>query len=775
VIGINNLTIDEKLQMSSKNPYVTGYPVGDTHAFVGRADIVREVQQVLKQPNNNAIVLYGQRRIGKTSVLRELKAKLPQENAYQVVLFDLLDKSNWPLEKVLQELAKKISDVLQQEKLELGNNPETAFCEHLADLLNKLSSEQSLVLLFDEFDVLDDPENKNEQPASIAFFPYLRQLLDIDRQRLNFVFVIGRKVEDMTIVAKSFFRTAQAKRISLLEHEDTAQLIRLSETNNTLNWTEKTIEKICQLTNGHPYLTQQFCSRVWENVYDKNPKELPTVTLKEVKAVEQGNILEVCDNALEWLWDGLPPAEKVVASALAAAGPGIITEKQLKVVLDKSGVRMVVQKLHNAPQTLKDWDLIEVVERGYRFRVELLRRWITEYKPLSKVQEELDSIEPVADDLFKAAHGLHAKGEFEAALTTLRQAVTSNPNHVGANLLLADILLARGELKEACKNLERLYTYQASNIIREKLIQALLAMAYANNNEDKQLNLYERVLKLDTDNKEAKTQRQTIWQRRGDQAYYQGDLNGALNFYKIANLDDKVENVTREMERRKFDQQAKLNKKQRRATRKGFMNKYLKGALEFVALIIALVGSYFLFKGLTPKEPIIILEVEPLKGKFNGTPTYSLTGAVSDKPYLLESIKIYPKYGSIVKQASFQYDVYSSPIDLVKHQGAIYGTSKNALQKKLGEDTHFSFKFLTDDRFKFRFQFEGVEEKEPEFECKVFAEGNLNVPCEVKEKGYLSIFRGLPWFVWGTLGGIVLILLIEIIYFFTKRERDGDY
>ncbi len=304
-------------------------------------------------------------------------------------------------------------------------------------MLNKLPSEQSLVLLFDEFDVFDDPEN--EQPASIVFFPYLRQLLDIDRQRLNFVFVIGRKIDDMTKIAKSLFRTTQAKRISLLKKEDTIELIRLSETNETLNWTNETIEKIWQLASGHPYLTQQFCSRVWENVYDKNPNEPPTVTLKEVNAVEQGHILEACGNALEWLWDGLPPAEKVVASALAGAGAKAITEIELKQLLNESGVRIWVRELQNAPRILQEWDLIESTDSGYRFWVELLRRWIAEYKPLIRVQEELDRINPVADDLYKAAQKLYAKSQLYEALTSLRQAVSSNQNHVGANLLLADI------------------------------------------------------------------------------------------------------------------------------------------------------------------------------------------------------------------------------------------------------------------------------------------------------------------------------------------------
>jgi hypothetical protein len=46
------------------NPYVAGNPVGDSPAFIGRADVLREVLRVLCRPQDNAIVPYGQRRIG---------------------------------------------------------------------------------------------------------------------------------------------------------------------------------------------------------------------------------------------------------------------------------------------------------------------------------------------------------------------------------------------------------------------------------------------------------------------------------------------------------------------------------------------------------------------------------------------------------------------------------------------------------------------------------------------------------------------------------------
>jgi hypothetical protein len=46
------------------NPYVAGNPVGDSRAFIGWADLLREVLRVLRRSQDNAIVLYGQRHKG---------------------------------------------------------------------------------------------------------------------------------------------------------------------------------------------------------------------------------------------------------------------------------------------------------------------------------------------------------------------------------------------------------------------------------------------------------------------------------------------------------------------------------------------------------------------------------------------------------------------------------------------------------------------------------------------------------------------------------------
>ncbi|OQW92147.1 MAG: hypothetical protein BWK78_02540 [Thiotrichaceae bacterium IS1] len=476
------------------NPYVAGNPVGDSPAFVGRADVLQEVLRVLRHSRENAMVLYGQRRIGKTSVLQELAAKLPKEGKYRPVYFDLQDKVRWPLEKVLKELAKNISEVLNQNQPNLDADPETAFRQiWLPQWLGALPADTLLVLLFDEFDVLVDVESKH---TSEAFFRYLRQLLNNDSQPLKFVFVIGRNIDDLTTIAQSLFKGTSSKRVSLLSQEDTIKLARLSEDNNTLQWSKAAIENIWQLTNGHPFLTQRLCSRVWERLYDDKPVTSPLATLEHVKAAISST-LDASRNTLEWLWGGLPPAERVVASALAEAEAMVITESQLQELLKQSGVQVLIRELQNAPRLLQDWDLIEgTAKEGYRFRVELLRRWIAEHKPLNKVRDELDRIEPVADLIYQAGLGLYRVGKLQDALLKMREAVKLNPSHLSANQLLADILLAQGQPNEAREILEQLYTYQPDTI-RPRLIQALLESAQTSKGEDEQVRFYERVLELE--------------------------------------------------------------------------------------------------------------------------------------------------------------------------------------------------------------------------------------------------------------------------------------
>src|SRR5947207_14767908 len=97
----------ENLSSPHHNPYIAGRAVSGTD-FFGRRDILRAVLETLSLPQQNIIVLFGQRRIGKTSILLQLREELPKDR-FAPVHFDLMDKASLPLEEVLRALAEKLA------------------------------------------------------------------------------------------------------------------------------------------------------------------------------------------------------------------------------------------------------------------------------------------------------------------------------------------------------------------------------------------------------------------------------------------------------------------------------------------------------------------------------------------------------------------------------------------------------------------------------------------------------------------------------------------
>jgi len=483
-----------------KNPYVIGNSVGNSPAFVGRDDVLREVLNVVRHDNQNAIILFGQRRIGKTSVLRELEARLPKEGDCLPVFFDLQDHAKQSLGQVLQTLANKISERLPNVNSNLASPPEQNFQTWLA----KISPEKKLVMLLDEFDAM-----ASNQQQTTKFFIYLRDLLEnLDKKRINFVLAVGRNATDLNDIAGYLSKSISGKRISLFKYEDTVKLIHLAKANNSLRWSKEAVKHVWQQTNGHPFITQCLCHTVWNSAYENKPVQAPEIALEHVdKAIP--DTLEKSEFSFEWLWAGLGPAEQLVAAALASAGAEPRSEKQLKQLLHDSGVRIVIQELKNAPQILQNWDLIEPTEAGYRFRVELLRQWIAENKPLEQMQGKLDALDPEADELYKVAENFYKSRRFDAAIGSFRQVISINPHHVKAHLQLADILIKQRRDNEAREILEQLYDYNPV-AARNLLVEVLLSLAKLSDDKREQRQLYERVLEIDPKNGEAKRILQTI-------------------------------------------------------------------------------------------------------------------------------------------------------------------------------------------------------------------------------------------------------------------------
>ncbi|MEK7990025.1 MAG: ATP-binding protein, partial [Thiotrichaceae bacterium] len=547
-IMLSKIFLKENLLMEDKiNPYIVGNAVGNSTAFVGRNDVLTEVKSILRHPQQNTIILFGQRRIGKTSVLRELEARLPQEGAYLPIFFDLQDKASLPLEQVTRELAEKMC---QQLNIEKNIN--------LLDLLNNLDTTQKIILLFDEFEAIAGTGN-DEERAGTAFFPFWRDHLSkVDPKLLNFVFAIGRKVQDLNQKALSLFKAVPSKRVSLLKYDDTVKLINLSNSkdNQTLKWSDEAIKQIWSQTHGHPYFTQCLCYYIWNELYENEPKEIPSVTSDIVNnAIPK--TLEGASTAFQWLWEGLPTTEKLIASILASQTEPV-TETELNNLLQGNGIQLIQQEIGQAARILQEWDLVESIEENkFRFRVKLLRLWIVKNKTLEQVQDELDSSNVHAHRFYEAAVTSRAIGQLGISVDHLNNALDLNPNHIKANQLLATLLLQQGKIDEARRASEALYLLRP-NTAHPLLIESLLRLIEDTQDEEKKLPYYQRIIEISSEQTaeyiQAQEQWAAIWQRKAEFFEKEGNLEQALEAYKQACNEDKENQIQRKIYEKQGDE-----------------------------------------------------------------------------------------------------------------------------------------------------------------------------------------------------------------------------
>jgi photosystem II stability/assembly factor-like uncharacterized protein/tetratricopeptide (TPR) repeat protein len=479
------------------NPYIAGPPIGGDEGFYGRQDVFDFVRETFSSTHQKVIVLFGQRRIGKTSILYQLQKPSNLPEGFHPVYFNLEGRASQNLNEVLYALAERIAEslnlppVAQSEFQSDGDY----FSERFLPQAYKALQGQRLLLLFDEFDVLGE-ELSDETMALNTFFPYLQNRL-FDEEKLAYIFVIGRRLEELTPEFLDTFKQARDRPISFLSKEDARRLIR-EPMLGILGYDDDAIEQILSVTACHPYLTQLVCFELVDYL-DSSGKT--KVTIDDVNTVID-DAIESGGSGLAWLWDGLPIAERFILSAVTSVTDenGIATKESINEALRRHRVRLLGIELTRAPDMLVDWGWLEKTEEqgGYKFVVELLRRWIRKKHSLENAKRELESISKRAIRDYTYARQAHIDGDLEIAVESYRRALAANPNHAGAQLGLAQALHEQGLIEEAVTEYEK--AYNLDEIASEGLIKTLLASGEMLEKDAtsvaKAVRRYERVLEI---------------------------------------------------------------------------------------------------------------------------------------------------------------------------------------------------------------------------------------------------------------------------------------
>ena len=531
---------------STRNPYVIGVPLTGDAAFYGRQDLFNFIKDVLDAENQNVIVLYGQRRIGKTSVLHQASKWLKDSGDFFPVYYDLQGKERLSLGAVLENLAVTLARRLDLRKPDAALFDEAGryFNDSFLPLAFHHLGEGRLVLLFDEFDVLGD-ELASPDPASETLFPYLQELIT-NHQRIGFVFVVGRRIEELATHFQAVFKQAAYRRVGLLDPEP-AKAVIVEPVRGALSYSEEAVHEILGLTAGHPYFTQLICFEVF-NALKANSEKLVTKALVGnvvSRAIESGH------GALNWFWEGLPRAERFIMSAVAHVSDksGVGSKEDVRRLLEEHRILLSGLELKDAPDRLVEWEMLRRDgPDAYGFVVELVRRWIIQAHPLSAARRDIDYVSKRAVRLFENAREAHSEGDVAYARDEYRRALEANPNHSGAQLGLALTLNELGEFEEAIVEFKKAYAIDEMSA-RDGLVRAQLARAKAledSGRMDEAIIDYGAVLALAPAEETARSRLGFIWQGRAEAALAAGGVGAARDlFQEMVSQDQRTDALAR--------------------------------------------------------------------------------------------------------------------------------------------------------------------------------------------------------------------------------------
>jgi tetratricopeptide (TPR) repeat protein/photosystem II stability/assembly factor-like uncharacterized protein len=516
------------------NPYIAGPPIAGDVGFYGREDIFRFVRDTFSSPAQNVIVLYGQRRIGKTSILYQLQKPSNLPSGFHPVYLDLQGLAEWHLDEVLYRLAQEIAKSLNiptpsQSEFRIGDGD--YFYDQFLPQVYEAMGEQQLLLLFDEFEVLS--EKPRNDVAIQTFFPYLQKRM-MSEQQVAFIFAVGRRLDELSDPLQATFKAARTKFVSFLREDDARQLI-TGLASGVVKYDEEAIEQIISLTACHPYLTQLVCYELVDYLIERDKGR---ATAEDVNAVID-NAIESGSAALAWLWDGLPRAERFFLSAVAHVTDegGMATQYGIRDILQQYRVQLLGPELTRAPDALiTKWGWLKPTKEGYKFVVELLRRWIIKEHSLEEAKRELELVSPRASLLYEAARRAHEENDLDTAIRHYKDALGANPYHSGAQLGLAQVLFEQGRVVEAITEYEKAYSLDETSA-RDGLVKARATLAQSLEKEgkiDQAIQEYDNILAIAPKDENAREWAASIWIRRGNRYFEEGNYQEALEAYDRA-------------------------------------------------------------------------------------------------------------------------------------------------------------------------------------------------------------------------------------------------
>lgn len=385
------------------NPYSSGVPLHDSRMFYGREKDMAFLCDNLTRDARSVVVLYGQRRSGKTTVLLQFINSSTAGNAIPV-LIDMQGISyEIAIDTFLHGIAYAIAESMAQKNLPISSPTLGSFTVnslHTFKLfLNEVEKQlagRKLILLIDEFEVLEEQVNMRKLQPEI--FEYLRDIVQ-HRQSINFLFAGTHKITEHTKWYRSvFFHIAIHHQLLRLSTEGAEALIQ-KPVEGFLEYEPHAVKKIHLLTGDQPYLIHLICRAIVDYC---NEREKTFVTINDVNTVLH-DVMQTGHFHFDWLWDQIKPEVRVALAAISEGGREEgrwLSLSELREIYRHHSIPFKREYVLSALKTLLEADIIEKTtgdtRRGdtlesnrFRILVGLTRTWLLKEHPLEQTIMEM--------------------------------------------------------------------------------------------------------------------------------------------------------------------------------------------------------------------------------------------------------------------------------------------------------------------------------------------------------------------------------------------------
>jgi hypothetical protein len=374
VAKLDEMGKTEKAAGFVHNPFVFGQPIEETETnlFVGRRDVVREIEvSLLGGSAKPTLVLWGPRRMGKTSVLLQLPRLLGSEFVPAFLDAQAMQvREN--VEAFFHSITAAAAAALHRRGIpitplrpeDLAENPFTAFASWIQKVEGSLGPERHLLLCLDEFERIETSIREGRLPQELL--DQFRHIIQ-HHARIVLLFAGSHRPDEMVLNWPDILISTKLIHVSYLREEEARQLITQPVPDFEISYAAGTVEEIVARTRCQPYLIQALCYELINHLNMEGRREASAADVDLVV----GRALESAHLYFAEMWRQLDESQRAVARAVAESPEGAdVPHLALAISADKA----------RTDELLRDLAGRSIVERtdgdNWRLQVPMVAEWV---------------------------------------------------------------------------------------------------------------------------------------------------------------------------------------------------------------------------------------------------------------------------------------------------------------------------------------------------------------------------------------------------------------